>query len=255
MDKTKKIIFVFLLGISFLMLIILLIFNRKKIDLYFKKLDGIEYKEIYKKHKRENTLIGIDVSTHQKLIDFPKIKANDVEFIMIRLGYQSGFNNEYKLDKYFYRNIKEAKKYKIPIGIYFYSYAQSLDDIEKEVDFIIKNLNGIKLDLPIAFDWENWMHQKKYNISNQDLNNFYKRFKEKLNKAGYKTILYSSKYYLENVWDNDLGTWLAHYRENTTYQGDYFMWQLSDKGVVPGIYYNVDINILYLDKYAKYLLT
>ena len=68
-----------------------------------------------------------------------------------------------------------------------------------------------------------------------------------IEKANYKGMLYSSKSYLENIWyKTKYDTWLAHYTENTDYEGKYKVWQLCNNGIVPGIDDNmVDINIMY----------
>ena len=61
-------------------------------------------------------------------------------------------------------------------------------------------------------------------------------------------MLYSSKYYLENVWLDyeNSNIWLAHYIDETDYKGDYMLWQMTSSAKVPGITDNtVDIDILY----------
>ena len=67
-----------------------------------------------------------------------------------------------------------------------------------------------------------------------------------MEKAGYEGMLYSSKYYLENVWfDHKYPVWLAHYTNKTNYQGEYKVWQMCNNGRIPGISGDVDINIMY----------
>ena len=67
-----------------------------------------------------------------------------------------------------------------------------------------------------------------------------------MEKAGYKGMLYSSKYYLENVWfDHKYPVWLAHYTNKTNYQGEYQVWQMCNNCIIPGINGDVDINIMY----------
>ena len=73
-------------------------------------------------------------------------------------------------------------------------------------------------------------------------------FLEEIEKSGYKSILYGSKNYLENVWTYlDYDVWLAHYTKNTNYTGDYSYWQLCSNGRVDGISGDVDIDIRYID--------
>ena len=69
-----------------------------------------------------------------------------------------------------------------------------------------------------------------------------------LKNNGYEAMLYSSKFYLENVWmhfDNSK-ICLAHYTDKTDYDGEYMMWQMTSAAKVNGITENtVDIDILY----------
>ena len=69
-----------------------------------------------------------------------------------------------------------------------------------------------------------------------------------INNSGYKSNLYSSEYYLENIWFNNdyKNIWLANYGI-IKYQGKYDMWQLCSDGKVDGINTFVDIDVLYLN--------
>ena len=61
-------------------------------------------------------------------------------------------------------------------------------------------------------------------------------------------MLYSSKLYLEKVWlETDYDIWLAHYTEQTNYEGSYKIWQLCDNGKIDGIDGLVDINVMYIN--------
>ena len=85
-----------------------------------------------------------------------------------------------------------------------------------------------------------------YNLSFYSLTNLYETFKKELNKKGYKSMLYSSKYYLENIWYKTDSIWLAHYTNQTDYKGKYKVWQLCDDGIIDGINNKrVDIDIMY----------
>ena len=201
-----------------------------------------------KKYKKENTKIGIDVSAWQGNINWKKAKKNGVEFAMIRIGYGFTSDNDIKTDYYFENNIKNAKKEKIPVGLYLYSYAKTKDEAKKQAQWIVKKLNGQKLDLPIAFDWENWNSFNKYNVSFKELSDIAETFINEVEKAGYKGMLYSSAYYLNHIWRDFDTTWVAYYTNNNDFEKDYIMWQLSSKGKVDGISGSVDIDVLYKNK-------
>lgn len=207
---------------------------------------NLNIKDVIKKYKNDNTMIGIDVSAWQGDIDFNNVKDENVEFAMIRVGYGYNSENENILDKRFYDNFAKAKESNIKIGLYFYSYAKSEKEAISQADWIVNKLNKQNIDLPIAFDFEDWQNFNSYNLSLTDLNNIAQAFMNRIEKHGYKSMLYGSYYYLQNIWDTqNKNIWLAHYSDKTDYPNDYQIWQLSNVGKVNGINTDVDINVLY----------
>ncbi len=205
-----------------------------------------DYNEIVEKYKTKNTKIGIDVSKWQGDINFKKLKESKVEFVMVRVGSEDSEGNFF-VDSKFEQNIEGFNEVKIPVGIYYYSYANSKEKAKKEAKWVIKQIKKYDIDLPVVFDWEDWSSYREYNMSFHTLTEVAEAFLEEIEKAGYKGMLYSSKYYLENIWyPTDYSIWLAHYTDKTNYEGNYYMWQLCSNGKVEGIDDNlVDIDILY----------
>lgn len=207
-----------------------------------------EFSDVIKNYKNDNTQIGIDVSKWQGDIDFSKLKSAGVEFVIIRIGSSTGINGENFIDSKFIQNIKNANSVGIPVGVYFYSYANSVDKAISDAKWIIENIKDYKVELPIAFDWENWGSFNTYELSFFGLTNMAKGFMDTVKDAGYDAMLYSSKTYLENIWMSvDYPVWLAHYTKNTNYAGDYSYWQICSNGRVDGINGDVDIDIRYID--------
>ena len=207
-----------------------------------------EFSDVIKDYKNDNTQIGIDVSKWQGDIDFSKLKSAGVEFVIIRIGSSTGINGENFIDSKFIQNIKNANSVGIPVGVYFYSYANSVDRAISDAKWIIENIKDYKVELPIAFDWENWGSFNTYELSFFGLTNMAKRFMDTVKASGYDAMLYSSKTYLENIWMSvDYPVWLAHYTKNTNYAGDYSYWQICSNGRVDGINGDVDIDIRYID--------
>ena len=203
--------------------------------------------DILSKYKEDNNEIGIDVSKWQGDIDFNKVKNAGATFVMMRIGVQKSAKGELEVDKYYEQNIKNAKAAGLKVGVYLYSIAVSKDDAESHAKWVLDKLNGEKLDLPIVFDWENWSKWNSYKISFHDINETANSFIKTVKDKGYEGMLYSSKFYLENIWENkhDYPVWLAHYTDKTSYKGKYVMWQLSNTGRIDGINGDVDIDILY----------
>lgn len=206
---------------------------------------NVDISEFINKYKNDNTEIGVDVSTWQGEIDYKKVKDSGVKFVMIRIGY-STTTEKIIIDNKYEMNIKNAKDAGLDVGIYFYSKASSIERAVEEANWVTSTLEGKKLELPIAFDWECWSDFNSFKISYTTLNQIADSFINKVEEKGYKGMNYGSASYLEKVWNTTKHpTWLAHYTEKTDYEKEYYIWQQNASGKVPGIEGNVDLNVLY----------
>ncbi len=208
---------------------------------------SIPFQKLYDTYKNENTMIGIDVSKWQGNINFEKIKDTGIEFVYIKVGGQNGIDKDYYLDSKFKQNIEGFKNIGIPVGLYFYSYANSVSKGRNDALWVIDQIKDYDIDLPIAFDWENWSSYNKFHVSFNTLTKTAEAFMDTLKAHGYQSMLYSSKYYLENMWmKTSYPIWLAHYTANTTYEGEYKCWQRTSSAKISGITGNtVDFDICY----------
>lgn len=217
--------------------------------------DYTDFNKVKEMHQGDNVHFGIDVSHWQGDIDFQKVKDAGVEFAYIRAGRGNGIGKEYVEDDKFERNIKGFNDVGIPVGVYFYSYANSTKDAEKEAKWLIEKVKKHKIDLELVFDWENWQDFQYYDLSFYGLSKMAESFNNAAKKKGYVGMLYSSKNYLENVWQEKKSpVWLAHYTtglNKSSYEGKYDVWQLCDDGKVDGIKGLVDLNIRYGSLKAK----
>ena len=205
------------------------------------------FKSVYNKYKNDNTKIGLDISKWQGEVDFTKLREQGVEFVMLKLGGQTKIGGEFIIDPKFYDNIDGAINNDIDVGVYFYSYAKSSEEAIKQADFIVSKLDKYNINMPIAFDWENFIDYTKFHISFHTLNKIASSFINRVEELGYKGVLYSSKYYLENIWYSDNYTnWLAYYNSEFNDYKDYYMWQICSNGKIDGINGYVDIDIMYV---------
>ena len=208
----------------------------------------ISFKEATSRYKSDKTRLGIDVSKWQEDIDWKKVANEGVEFAILRMGYQNGFDGEVAIDPYFEKNVKGCMDNNIPISVYFSSYAKSVDEAKAQADWICDKLEAYNYsNINVSFDWENWNSFNKLGLSLNDINDMADIFMDECVSRGHKSMLYGSKTYLEAVWKNDkkYQVWLANYVEDTSYMGDYKIWQFCQTGIVDGIGGKVDINIMY----------
>ena len=207
-----------------------------------------------------DTAIGIDVSSHNGVIDWKKVKDSGVKFVMIRVGYR-GYGSDGKLavDSQFENNIKGALDNEIYVGIYFVPTALNEEESLQEAAFVVDTIKNYDIKYPIAYDFEYFGDRYDPNsgnpyrtngLSNEQLNANAKVFLNYIRSQGYTPSLYGSSSYLNSTWDSEVRSnndvWVAHYgASKPSYTGSYTMWQYTSSGSVPGINANVDIDIDY----------
>lgn len=187
---------------------------------------------------------GIDVSRHNGTIDWKKVKASGIVFVILRAGYGRYTS---QVDAKFEENYKGAKAAGLKIGVYWFSYADTAAKATQEAEACLATIKGKKFDYPVFFDIEGTA------LVTGDCINKCKNFCDVIHKAGYKTGVYSSA----SVWRNQLKKfslsyswikWCAAYTGSINIKPDsvtYDMWQYSSKGKVSGISGNVDMNFDY----------
>ena len=82
---------------------------------------------------------GIDVSSHEKDIDWKLVKEDGVEFAFLRIGYR-GYGVEGKLcpDEFFIQNYEAARDAGVDLGVYFFSQAATADEAIFFIPYSIK---------------------------------------------------------------------------------------------------------------------
>lgn len=193
---------------------------------------------------------GIDVSTWQGNIDWDEVKSQ-IDFAIIRLGYIG--NNENKLDGKFERNYSECRRLGIPVGVYVYNYVRSEGRIKDSAEWVLNQLQGKKLDLPVYLDMEDGSIT---GIGRNGLTNLCIAFNTVIEKAGYWAGVYANLNWFNNYLDKEeikrrYTTWIAHYGVDINkYRGQYDMLQYSSSGRVNGVDGNTDMNEMYRDLIA-----
>ena len=189
---------------------------------------------------------GIDVSSWQGNIDFAKVKASGIDFVIIRAGYGREVS---QIDKCFVQNYNAAKVAGLDVGAYWYSYADSAEDAVKEAKACMEVIKGKKFEYPIYFDLE---EQSQFAKGRNFCDSIIKAFCGELEKNGYLAGLYCSTYYLNNYISNSVAgkyaLWVAQYNYRCTYTANkYGIWQYSSEGRINGISGNVDMDYCYTD--------
>lgn len=190
------------------------------------------------------TVRGIDVSSWQGDINWGAVADSGVKFAMIRLG-----NIEYGLDSNFAQNIVGAGAVGIRAGVYVYTYAENVQEAITEAAFAVAAMSQFPVSFPVAIDFED---KSLRSLTPEQQAEIVNAFCTVIYNAGYTPMVYSNKnWFMTRMgyvpWDH----WVAEYADSCTYPGAYTIWQASDKGKVPGIAGNVDIDYLFHDYFSE----
>ena len=191
-----------------------------------------------------NAFKGIDVSEHNGVIDWKKVKASGVDYAIIRCGY--GQNSKSQDDDRWIQNVQGCIKEGIPFGVYIYSYATNATRAAGEADHVLRclkdaGLNPSKLGYPVYFDMED------ASTIGSDYAAMATAFCNKIKAAGYVPGIYANKSWFTtkltascfNNWTKWVAEWNASngltYKGLSNFTSGNGMWQFSDYGKVPGI--------------------
>ncbi|MGN0528442.1 MAG: GH25 family lysozyme [Eubacterium sp.] len=208
---------------------------------------------------------GVDISYHNDTVDFKKVKNAGVDFVILRVGYRGyGSSGSLNADKNFTTYIKDAQSAGLPVGVYFYSQAITTAEARDEANYVLGKIKSYDIQLPVVFDYEfadvstgrldsAWSSGK---LNKTKMTAIAMEFCATVEKAGYDAMVYANKSFFTNQLDHtkieqEYGIWLAHYTTNTTYSGDYNIWQFSSTGKVSGVSGDVDCNFMYTFKQDK----
>ena len=215
----------------------------------------IKNKEIYQPTKVVNNnsyILGLDISKWNGNIDWKAVKEANIDFVIIRAGYGTGY-----VDPYFKKNIESAIKNNLMVGIYWFSYAHSYQGAKLEAEKCYKTIKKYKdnISLPVFWDFEydsvNYARKHGYSISNKlasgMADTFCTTIKNKGMRAGiYTNIDYSKRYFTKKVL-NKYHCWVAQWTSNCTYKEHYIIWQCTDNFRINGKKF--DLNKLYINRY------
>lgn len=194
-----------------------------------------------------DSMLGIDVSAYQPEVDWQKVKAAGVEFVILRAGFRGyGSAGNMKQDATVLSHYSGAKAAGLKVGVYFFSQAISVEEAEEEAAFLLEIIKDFQLDMPVAYDWEYISDTARTaNVDADTLTACAEAFCQKIGNAGLQPMIYVSEtqdlLHLEQLAKYPL--WVAQYDTQKTYPYKTAMWQYTNTGRVPGIAGNADINL------------
>jgi GH25 family lysozyme M1 (1,4-beta-N-acetylmuramidase) len=153
-------------------------------------------------------------------------------------------------DTYAKANLAGAKAAGLLVGAYFFSQATSEAEAKEEARFALSVLDGFQLDLPLVYDWEYVSESARTGAMKPDtLLACVEAFCAQVEQAGFSPMVYFNRELSSTLLDliqvSRYPFWLAMYTDQMDFPYKVDFWQYSDKGNVPGIDGDVDLDLYF----------
>ena len=212
----------------------------------FKEVDGIRQ---YTDTEHYTSRIGVDVSEYNGEIDWAAVRQAGFEFAFIRLGYRGYEGGKLFTDEWFEENLAGAREAGLDVGVYFFSQAITEEEAREEAEFVVEQLDGRELELPVMYDPEaiGFDEARTDETTGREFSTHALVFCKAIEDAGYE-----AGYYANLKWEvvmMDMGAlkdyvhWYAGYEQTPSTPYAFTFWQYSDQGVVPGIAEYTDLDL------------
>ena len=186
----------------------------------------------------------LDISKYQPEVDYAAT-AKDVDGVILRIGLTYWGAQAMGKDECFEQHYAGFKAVGCPIGVYYYSCADTVAMAEKEAAYCLELMKGKQFELPVYYDVEN--NQRQGALSKALLTTIVDTFCSKVEKAGYYVGFYASTSWLLNKMDTaslskKYTLWKADYRTAYDKTISCDMHQYTNSATVAGINGCVDMS-------------
>jgi GH25 family lysozyme M1 (1,4-beta-N-acetylmuramidase) len=210
------------------------------------------YENGYLTCKTTKSALGIDVSRYQGEIDWQQVRQAGVEFAFIRLGYRSFKDGLLYEDRNARKNLQQALDAGLEVGGYIFSQAMTEKDAKEEAQLAISVVKDYAITLPVTFDWEFVDDNPKTDGMTENLMTAcIHSFCAEVEAAGYESMVYFNRDLsrrVVDVWElKKYQIWFAMYDTYPDAPCKPHYWQYTDKGTVPGIEGDVDLNLRFYE--------
>ena len=216
---------------------------------------GAIYTDVYGNAVEGVVEKGISVSKYQNRasevqggIDWAKVKADGVSFVMVRMGYVND------PDPYFQENMEGAAAAGLKTGVYLYTQAVDTASVAEEVRFVTEQVKAYPVAYPIAYDLES-DYILQQGLTREEITELAKTFCDGVAAAGYRPMIYTNQNWLNLYLDVEKLTdasgqpydiWYARY--GSVHECPHrTVWQCTDSAEVDGVGGTVTLEYAFAD--------
>lgn len=214
----------------------------------------------YNENGEKISHVGIDLSYHNDKVDWDKLEASPVEFVMVRCGYRGYTEGGLVEDERFREYAQAALDHGFKLGVYFFTQALTEEEAISEAEYVIDLIEDYDISYPVAFDTEKVEYEdartNQVELSREELSNICIAFCERIKEAGYYPMIYASENWIRRQLQasmlTDYDIWAPQFLEKNDFLYDFTIWQYTEHGNAPGVDGDCDLDISLVD-YASFV--
>lgn len=220
----------------------------------FTKLKATNGKMVYYEGNKKISRLGVTLSAENGEVDFEDLKADGIDFVMLKVGARGYETGLITLDEAFVSNMQKAKDAGLKIGVYFCSQAVTVEEAVEEVEFIANQLIPYEIAYPVAYRIE----AVSYDAARTDILDKEKKtqmaetFLSEMEKAGHDVIIYAEQnWLLTEVLTKELldkyEIWLSDRSPVPEFPYQFKMWEYAQGETALGVNGDVNYTISFVD--------
>lgn len=178
---------------------------------------------------------GIDISAHNGVIDFERVRADSIDFVYIKATEGATFK-----DRMFADNIRHARRSGLMTGAYHFFRFDTPGHMQA-LNFM-NSLRGRDFELMPAIDVEEWGNPS--GVTTQTILGRLSEMVGYMKAHGLDVVIYTNKDGYQRFFDgtpSELPLWICSFT-NPPGPDEWRLWQHSHRGKVDGIDGSVDLN-------------
>lgn len=198
---------------------------------------------------------GIDVAKWNGTIDWKKVKASGTQFAVLKV-----INKQGRTEESFEKNYAGTMAQRIPVDVYNYSYATSIQKATQDANAVLAHIKGKN----VGYVWMDVEDKIQMGLA-MTLIDMINAYQSIIERAGYKFGVYTGLYFYNTYIKPYRSSvhcpfWIARYPSGAVMDmtmeprkdkkpvispHELLGWQYTSSGRVDGIQGNVDLNIRY----------
>lgn len=220
----------------------------------FKRLKAQNGKMAYYEQNKVVSRLGIELSEESGTVNFETLKAEGIQYVMIKVGERGYESGRLVLDQKFFTYMEGARQAGLDVGVYFCSQAVTASEAADEAAFVMDNIKSYTVTYPIVFrmDMINNDTARTDILSPEQKTDIVIAFLTTVEREGYFSAVYGDKeFLLTQVIPEEIlpkyDVWLTDLKPVPDYPYQFKLWEYAGGETLQGVEKEVSYTISFVD--------